>query len=369
MADMERKVNKEATRIKAPAVTQSTQQQARPPPPRKSRMPLLPFDDIKTVYRPQALLELDWKSFRDNLGGNTAIDDIDHWLKGLLITAEQHKNIHISTNSPAFDPHLLHLWEANRSLLRRWKREKLNRKLKQRIALLTIQAQDNTEQVIRQNWHTFCDNLQGTLSIKKTWHFLRALLATDRTKTQRQDLRRLIHNHTGLEHDLLRELQQKLRSDKPTSSACGKAYDGAPNPDLDRPFTQAELHAALAKLTRNTSTGKDRIANKLLSNLPESVATALLQYYNDCWEEGDLPAAWKHSEVTMIPKPNKTPWHRKPPSHLPHVLRGQLLKHIVHDRLSPYLEDNGYFPHTMFGFRQHLSTQVIPLLLLLDYLD
>ncbi|XP_072144452.1 uncharacterized protein [Dermacentor andersoni] len=249
----------------------------------------------------------DWKSFRDNLSGNTTIDDIDHWLKGLLITAENHtKNIQLSTNTPAVDPHLLHHWEAKRSLLKRWKRQKLNRKLKQRIALLTIQDQDYAEQFTRQNWRTFCDRIQGTLSTKKTWHLLRALLATDRTKTQqRQDLRRLIHNHAGSEHDLLRELQQKLSSNKPTSSASGKTYDGAPNPDLDRPFTQAELHAALAKLTRNTSPGKDRITNKLLRNLPQYATTALLQYYNDCWEKGDLPAAWKHSEVTMIPKPNK----------------------------------------------------------------
>lgn len=54
----ERKSNKETTRIKAPAVTQSTQQPATPPPPRKPRMPPLPLDDIKIVYRPQAGLEL-----------------------------------------------------------------------------------------------------------------------------------------------------------------------------------------------------------------------------------------------------------------------------------------------------------------------
>ncbi|XP_072145595.1 uncharacterized protein [Dermacentor andersoni] len=316
----------------------------------------------------------DWKSFRDNLSGNTTIDDIDHWLEGLLITAENHtKSIQLSTNTPAVDPHLLHLWEAKRSLLKRWKRQKLNRKLKQRIALLTIQAQDYAEQLSRQNWHTFCDSIQGTLSTKKTWHLLRALLATDRTKTQqRQDLRRLIHNHAGSEHDLLRELQQKLSSDKPTSSASGKTYDGAPNPDLDRPFTQAELHAALAKLTRNTSSGKDRITNKLLRNLPQSATTALLQYYNDCWEKGDLPAAWKHSEVTMIPKPNKPLLieNLRPISLTSCV--GKLLEHMVHDRLRTYLEDNGHLPHTMFGFRQHLYTQDVLLLLkvdLLDYLD
>ncbi|XP_077564672.1 uncharacterized protein LOC144180160 [Haemaphysalis longicornis] len=42
---------------------------------------------------------------------------------------------------------------------------------------------------------------------------------------------------------------------------------------------------------------------------------------------------------------------------------------MVHARLTSYLEDNGYIPDTMFGFRQHLSTQDILLLLKEDIID
>nr|XP_050028301.1 uncharacterized protein LOC126523929 [Dermacentor andersoni] len=152
---------------------------------------------------------------------------------------------------------------------------------------------------------------------------------------------------------------------------ASKEYSGKPNPELDRPFTQAEIHVALSKLTRNTSPGKDRIANKHLRNLLPQATEAFLRYYNECWEKEELPAVWKHSDITMIPKPNK-------PLSLENLhpisltsCAGKLFEHMVHDRITQYLEDNGHLPDTMFGFRQHLSTQDVLLQLkegLLDHL-
>ena len=71
----------------------------------------------------------------------------------------------------------------------------------------------------------------------------------------------------------------------------------------------------------------------------------------------------------MIPKPNK-PFsieNLRPISLTSCV--GKLFEHMVHNRLTPYLEDKRYFPNTMFGFRQHLSTQDIFLLLKEDLID
>lgn len=97
--------------------------------------------------------------------------------------------------------------------------------------------------------------------------------------------------------------------------------------------------------------------------------TVLLQYYNYCWDKGELPAAWKHSEVIMIPKPNKpiAVYNLRPISLTSCV--GKLFEHMIHGRLTSHLEDNGYFPGTMFGFRQLLSTQDILLLLKEDLAD
>lgn len=36
---------------------------------------------------------------------------------------------------------------------------------------------------------------------------------------------------------------------------------------------------------------------------------------------------------------------------------GKLFEHVLHNQLSPHIEDNGYIPDTMYGFLPHLSTQ------------
>ncbi|XP_065304893.1 uncharacterized protein [Dermacentor albipictus] len=122
-------------------------------------------------------------------------------------------------------------------------------------------------------------------------------------------------------------------------------------------IVDAEIHVALSKLTRNTSPGKDWIVNKQLRNLPPQATEALLRYYNECWEKGELPAVWKHSDITMNPKPNKPLSLENPRPISLTSCAGKLFKHMVHDRITQYLEGNGHLPDTMFGFRQHLSTQ------------
>ncbi|XP_037501353.1 uncharacterized protein LOC119375243 [Rhipicephalus sanguineus] len=137
--------------------------------------------------------------------------------------------------------------------------------------------------------------------------------------------------------------------------------EGPPPELLDD--TETELEAVISKLTRNTSPGKDRIVNKHLRQLPNQALMALLRYYNECWEKGELPAAWEHSEVIMIPKPNKplAVENLRPVSLTSCV--GKFFLHMIHDRLTSHLEDNGYYPNTMSGFRQLLSTQDVLLLL------
>ncbi|KAH6925782.1 hypothetical protein HPB50_009876 [Hyalomma asiaticum] len=166
---------------------------------------------------------------------------------------------------------------------------KHNRKLKKRIALITKQAEEYEDKLSRQNWLKLCDQLQGTLSTKRTWHILRALLSTTKTKThQRHDLNKIIRCYSGTEAELLEEIKHKLVGDTAPMATEPRQYNGEPNPTLDSPFTLHELHAALAKLTRNMSPGHDRRTNKILRNLPDKALNGLLEYMNKCWEKVNL---------------------------------------------------------------------------------
>ncbi|KAM7312834.1 uncharacterized protein ISCGN_009738 [Ixodes scapularis] len=86
---------------------------------------------------------------------------------------------------------------------------------------------------------------------------------------------------------------------------------------------------------------------------------ALTNFFNQHWEEGTLPAAWKHADIILIPKTGKPPkLENLRPISLTSCI-GKLFEHVILNRLQPYVENNNLLPPTIFGFRPHLSTQDI----------
>ncbi|KAG0410905.1 hypothetical protein HPB47_011969 [Ixodes persulcatus] len=86
-----------------------------------------------------------------------------------------------------------------------------------------------------------------------------------------------------------------------------------------------------------------------------------MQYMNACWERGSIPQQWNTAKVVMIPKPGKRP---QLDSLRPISLTscaGKLMEHVVLGRLNRCMEERELFPHTMVGFRPHLSTQDVML--------
>lgn len=231
-----------------------------------------------------------WIDFRNDTPADS-ITNLDEWAQQLLDAAKKHtKEIALSEETPVTDAHLLHLWDARHGLLRRWKRNKSNKKLRIRIAQITAEAHSYAKQLSQQNWTQVCNQLQGTLGNRRTWHLLRSLLGSKESKsTTQHHLKRLMHNYQGTESDLLREIQQPLEAHTATSSQPLPSYTGKPNPDMDAPFTMAEIEAAVHHLTRNTAPGKDRIPNKLLRNLDYVALEKLLEFFNSNWQKEPSP--------------------------------------------------------------------------------
>ncbi|KAH7943434.1 hypothetical protein HPB52_008231 [Rhipicephalus sanguineus] len=187
----------------------------------------------------------EWRLFRNEVNVETTIDNVDNWLKEVLDTAVRHaKRIKLNEEVPAVDIHFIHLWEARRR----------------------------------------------TLRTKTTWHILHIPLGNGPTRTQlRHHLCRLLQNYAGWEENLLQELQKRLCGDpSDNTTAHGNAYGGKPKPELHQPITLAEISVLLSRLTRNTIVGNDRISHKHLRNLSQQAIAALLQYFNECWEKGEL---------------------------------------------------------------------------------
>ncbi|KAH6925235.1 hypothetical protein HPB50_002445 [Hyalomma asiaticum] len=157
----------------------------------------------------------DWTAFRKH--DIPDVQDIEEWTKQVIDTVAKHtKTVKLSVDHPEVDPHLLHLREATRSLLKRWKRQKRNRKLRLRIAALTRQAEEYAEDLARQNWNRVCGELQGTLSNHQTWEILRKLLAkTEPRTTTKQNIQRLIQNFQGTEVEVLKAAAEKYLGTQP----------------------------------------------------------------------------------------------------------------------------------------------------------
>ncbi|KAH9366451.1 hypothetical protein HPB48_022999 [Haemaphysalis longicornis] len=160
------------------------------------------------------------------------------------------------------------------------------------IALLTKQTETYAQELQRQNWRNFGDQLQGTLHTKRTWHLLHSLL--DPTNTRRHSdhkIQRLSKKSDLPSQCLLESIQHHFfghpRSYPPLPVSH---YTGSPNEDLDAPFTLTELTAVFARLTRNTTPGKDNITYRVLRNLDEETLQELLTLFNAHWQAGTLPA-------------------------------------------------------------------------------
>ncbi|KAM7284580.1 uncharacterized protein ISCGN_001674 [Ixodes scapularis] len=153
----------------------------------------------------------DWPTFqKEEVAAELA--DIEKWMQKVTAAVTKHtKTIQLTTDNPEVDPHLLHMWEVRQGLLRRWKRQKRNRKLKAKIAQITRQTEDYAKRLGRQNWNKVCDQPQGTLSNKRTWAIIRALLNRAEPKaTSRQQIQKLIHNFSGRNGKIFEKLKEEV---------------------------------------------------------------------------------------------------------------------------------------------------------------
>ncbi|XP_037572069.1 uncharacterized protein LOC119454142 [Dermacentor silvarum] len=189
--------------------------------------------------------------------------------------------------------------------------------------------------------------------------YLECLIEPTKSRGEQQrNLKRALHGFAGTDEQLVTALTSKyictMKDNEPV-----REYEGMENPDLDWEFEVEEIQAALMAMRRSTAPGTHNVTVGLLANLNRQTLENLTQYINERWRSGKLPRAWETADVSFIPKPGKEVNinNLKPISLTSGA--GKLMEKAVQLRLSAYLEDQDLLPHTMFGFRAHLSTQDI----------
>lgn len=201
-----------------------------------------------------------WTKYREQqeVGNGPKPGTIAGWTRYIKGLYDENTKIYQTTaDTPAIDNHLTHLWEARRGLTKRWRRQKLNRKLRLRIAEITEKANAYAKELYHNNWRTFCDSLRGTLSTKKTWNILRSLLDPSTTRTETNaTLQRLAGEFQGDHDQLIQELKQRYTGERKRdgNSLTSQEYTGTPNHELDAPITFAEVYAAAQSFKKKYST-------------------------------------------------------------------------------------------------------------------
>ncbi|KAL1436842.1 hypothetical protein MTO96_049242 [Rhipicephalus appendiculatus] len=108
------------------------------------------------------------------------------------------QEITTTAQTPFVDARLAHMWAARHSLTRRWKRQRHNKKLVKRIAVLNKQIAEYAAKLYRETWLSTCDGLQGKLSARKTWCLLRHLIDPLSSKTaSNRNLTKVLNTYKG----------------------------------------------------------------------------------------------------------------------------------------------------------------------------
>lgn len=193
------------------------------------------------------------------------------------------------------DSRLAHLLEAKDSLLSRWKTQKLNRRLRKRIAMLNKEIMTHCQVLERQQWQEVCNIVDGQMRIGGKWNLLKHLLHGNKTKTsQNRVVDRILHaerQHHG-DDEIARRLARRylpLAGDAGSPGPAWSRYEGKSAMRLDRPFQEADVCETLQKLNGRSAPGPDGVTNKLLRNLDDRSIKVITAEINRIWESGVFP--------------------------------------------------------------------------------
>ena len=119
----------------------------------------------------------------------------------------------------------------------------------------------------------------------------------------------------------------------------------------DLRVTQEAVQKKLRELNPYKSPGPDKIAPKLLSELSDALSRPISILFNLSLEHGEVPAEWKHAQVTPIfKKGDKTSPNNYRPVSLTCILC-KVLESFIRDSIQDHMESLNLYSDCQHGFR------------------
>ncbi|XP_075543106.1 uncharacterized protein LOC142576707 [Dermacentor variabilis] len=308
--------------------------------------------------RPRALTFIDWDKFRmirEERGERGKEFEglyrpsLEDWVNQVKEDVkEATKEITTDLEVDSVDSRLAHLIEAKRSMLARWKGQRLNRRLHKKISELNKLIEEHCKLLSRQQWDEVCNSVDEQVRNGRSWGLLKHLLNDSNTRvSQGHVLARAVHEAVGSASE--EELVEKLANEylpvaDPDALLTEQAHTGEDNFSLDEDFSVEEVRTVLHNLKSKSAPGPDGISNKLLKNLDDRSIKYLTGEVNATWRDGVVPEQWKTALTVLIPKAGKVPSidNLRPISLTSCV--GKVAEHEVLNRLTRYLEGEPGLP-------------------------
>ena len=152
---------------------------------------------------PKIYKYIDWDVFRDirtkEERPRETFEDLISNLKEAVHKATKEISTELELAVPAMDSRLAHLLEAKNALSERWKRQKMNRRLRTKISELNKEIETHAKKLAAQQWDEVCNEADGKMRKGSKWSLLKHLL-TDGNKpsksSARLEIERLVHMNT-----------------------------------------------------------------------------------------------------------------------------------------------------------------------------
>ncbi|XP_065281367.1 uncharacterized protein [Dermacentor albipictus] len=272
------------------------------------------------------------------------IENIKEWSAHITgKVKEATKIIETDEQVDKVDGRFAHLFEAKQSILNRWKKQRLNRRLRKKVAELNRVIEAHCRLLCTQQWNEIFNAADGQMHCGKTWNLMRHLLDETKTKSHQRDrLTKIIQRAVkeNGETEVIRRIESKYLPVTPTERH--PEYGSQANEKLDRDISVEEVRAALLELNSKSAAGPDQMSNRALKNLSDVAIENLT---------GKPPNTDNLRPISLT------------------SCVGKVLEHVLMCRWQDYLEESGLYPITIIGFRRSIGTQDTMILLKKDITD
>ena len=131
-----------------------------------------------------------------------------------------------------------------------------------------------------------------------------------------------------------------------------------PDPEYRFFFGLGDLEKAIKSVNNKSSSGPDKITNKMLKNVSPEFKLLILELFNETIRQNSLPSIWKESVITMIPK--KMKGSPNPKDYRPISVTSCLAKlceRLVLNKLNSFMDKYKLIVKQQSGFRKHRQTR------------